>query len=73
MNEIVTEDDLMETLKIKQRPALKRYLISVGVEFNETPQGRIWTVQKALDRAVMTDPETDEQQEWSFDRASQAS
>ena len=57
---LVSQSRMMEVLGIKQKPALKRYLDKIGVPFQISPNGNIWTVQKAFDDALTTDFENED-------------
>lgn len=68
---IVTEQELMDGLGIKQHKALIRYLASQGIPFEMTPQGKVWTVQRALDEHVIFRQKTavENDDEWEIGHA----
>ncbi len=68
--EIVTESELKKAFGIGTRPALTRYLVSMGIPYKQTPKGMIWTVQKAVDQAVLANELTDNYSDWDFVDAS---
>lgn len=76
---IITEQVLIESLDIHarsaalKREALVRYLTLKGIPFETTKTGKIWTVQRALDNAIIKNPETDDSETWDFDNGQKAS
>lgn len=50
---IVTEQELMQGLEIRQRCKLIEYLNSRSIPYDVTPKGKIWTVQEALSQTII--------------------
>lgn len=53
MSAIIREKELKESLSIGRRPALINYLVEKNIAFEITPKGEVWTVQKAIDDAIL--------------------
>lgn len=68
---IVTEQELMNGLGIKQRSALIRYLAAKGIPFELNPAGKVWTVQRALEEHVIVrqKPHIEDDGEWEIGHA----
>lgn len=66
---IVTEQELKTKLDIGTRPALIRYLAQKHIPFERTPKGKVWTVQKAIDRVLIPDDNNKQDDDWELDNA----
>ena len=57
---IIVENRLKDLFDIGTRPALIRYLAEKKIPFEQTPKGKVWTTQTAVDRHLVGAKNDDE-------------
>ena len=72
MSNIIHQKELMHDLNIKRPKALVEYLVEKRIPYDTNPKGEVWTVQRALDNAILkpANDNTEEGDEWELDHAS---